>query len=109
MWTELPVTKLANRGFVTAHSIAPRLGVGHTQTVTCHLEQAQVLKQVDDGSYAFEDVPGKLTVSYGFGGTPPLDLKKVRAVNLAQNEKARLCYDEYRALLEAVVAEIELA
>lgn len=92
----------------TAHSIAPRLGFGHTRTVTRSVEQAQALKQVDDSSYVFEDVPDKLTVSYGFGGTPPLNLEIVRAANLAQYEKARLCYVEYRALLQAVAAEIEL-
>lgn len=79
-----------------------------TRTVTRSVEQAQVLKQVDDSSYVFEDEPDKLTVSYGFGGMPPLSLEIVRAANLAQYEKARLCYVEYRALLEVVVAEIEL-
>lgn len=102
------VDETCNYRNFTAHSIAPRLGVGHTRTVTRHVEQAQTLKQVGDGSYAFEGVPGKLIVSYGLGGTPPLNLEKIRAANLAQYEKARLCYDEYRALLEGIVAEIEL-
>ena len=55
-----------------------------------------------------KDIPGKLAVSYGFGGTPPLDLETVRAANISQFEKARSCYIEYRALLEAAVDEIEL-
>ena len=46
-------------------------------------------------------------VSYGFGGTPPLDLEAVRAANLCQYEKARSCYVEYRAFLDAAVEEIE--
>lgn len=94
---------------LTAHSIGPRLADGHTRIITRNVEQAQALKQVDDGSYVFEDVPGKLVVSYGVGGTPPLNLEIIRAANLAQYEKARSCYVEYRALLEAVVAEIEPA
>lgn len=94
---------------LTAHSIGPRLGIGHTRIVTRSVKQAQDFKKRDDGSYILEDVPGKLVVSYGHGGTPPLNLEVVRAANLAQYEKARVCYVEYRALLEAVVAEIEPA
>ena len=94
---------------LTAHYIGPGLGIGHTRIVTRSVKQAKALKQIDDGSYVFEDVPGKLTVSYGYGGTPPLNLEVVRAANLAQYKKARSCYVEYRALLEAVVVEIEPA
>lgn len=92
---------------LAAHSIGPRLGIGHTRTVTRCVKQAQALEQVDDGSYVFKDIQGKLAVSYGFGGTPPLDLETVRAANLGQYEKARSCYIEYRALLEAAVEEIK--
>ncbi len=92
---------------LTAHTIGPRLGIGHTRIVKRSVKQAQALKQIDDGSYVVENVPGKLTVSYGYGGTPPLNLEVVRAANLDQYEKARSCYVEYRALLEAVVKEIE--
>lgn len=92
---------------LTAHSIAPRLGIGHTRTVTRCVKQAQALKKVDNGSYVFKDIPSKLAVSYGYGGTPPLDLETVRAANLVQYEKARSCYFEYRALLEETVEEIE--
>lgn len=92
---------------LTAHSIAPRLGIGHTRTVTRCVKQAQALEQLDNGSYFLKDIPGKLAVSYGYGGTPPLDLETVRIANLGQYEKARSCYFEYRALLEAAVEEIE--
>ena len=93
---------------LTAHSIGPHLGIGHTRTVTRSVKQAQALEQIDDGSYVLKDIPGKLAVSYGFGGTPPLDLETVRAANISQFEKARSCYIECRALLEAAVDEIEL-
>lgn len=100
------IAETCNYRNLTAHSIGPRLGIGHTRTVTRSVEQAQALKQVDDGSYIREDIPGKLAVSYGYGGAPPLNLEAVRSANLRQYEKARLCYVEYRALLEAVVKEI---
>lgn len=105
--TQVYIVATRNYRNLTAHSIGPRLGIGHTRTVTRCVKQAQALKQVEDGSYVLRDIPGKLAVSYGFGGTPPLDLETVRAANLGQYEKARSCYVEYRVLLEAAVDEIE--
>ena len=91
---------------LTAHSIGPRLGVGITRTVKRSVTQFQTIENSEDGSVFFRDVPGKLIVSYSYGGTPPLNLETVRAANLAQFERAHACYSEYRALLEAVVKEI---
>jgi hypothetical protein len=39
---------------LTAHSIGPRLGIGHTRTVTRCVKQAQALEQVEDGSYVLK-------------------------------------------------------
>jgi hypothetical protein len=105
--TQVYIVATSDYRNLTAHSIAPRLGIGHTRTVTRCVKQAQAFEQVDDGSYVFKDIPGKLAVSYGYGGTPPLELETVRAANLRQCEKARSCYVEYRALLEVAVEEIE--
>lgn len=91
---------------LASHSIGPRLGIGHTRTVTRSVEQAWVLEKVEDGSFVPTNVTGKVAVSYAYGGTPPLDLKTVRAANLQQYEKTRTCYVEFRTLLEAAVGEI---
>ncbi|MDA8404527.1 MAG: hypothetical protein M0Z56_10085 [Desulfobacteraceae bacterium] len=91
---------------LTSHSIGPRLGIGHTRTVTRIVKQAQVLEEVAGGGLVLANVPGKVSVSYAYGGTPPLDIETVRVANLGQYEKARLCYIEFRALLEAAVGEI---
>lgn len=101
------VNETLNYRNLWTHAIGPRLGIGETRLVTRCLEQAQIFKELDDGSLVIEDVPGKLSVSYGFGGTPPLNLNKVRVANLEQYKKARLCYINFRQLLEAVVAGIE--
>ena len=86
--------------------VSTSVSIGYTRTVTRCVKQAQALERAA-GSYVLKDIPGKLAVSYGYGGTPPLDLETVRAANLGQYEKARLCYVEYRALLEAAVEKIE--
>ncbi len=100
------IDETSNYRNLTAHTIGPRLEAGHTRTVTRSLVQAQIHKQNIDGSFGFEDVPGKLAVSYGFGGTPPLNLEAVWAANLIQYNKARLCYVEYRTLLESAIEDI---
>lgn len=63
-----------------SHSIAPRLGIGITRAV--------------------------VSVSYGFGGTPPLDMEAARTVNLEQYQRARMCYLSYRNVLAAALASM---
>lgn len=92
---------------LTSHTIGPRLGIGYTRTVTRSVEQATRLEPVEGSRYVSVPVPGKMVVSYGYGGTPSLDLEVVRAANLEQYQVARDCYMRYRSFLEVAVAEIE--
>jgi hypothetical protein len=71
-----------------SHAIGPRLGVGITQ-----------MKEQDDGTWIDQPIPNKLSVSYGFGGTLPLDMEEARIANLEQYELAHSCYANYRKLL----------
>ena len=48
-----------------------------------------------------------LAVCYSFGGTPPLNIERVRLVNIEQYKLAYKCYTEYLALLTATVNRIE--
>lgn len=82
-----------------AHAIAPRLALGHVGVVTRHVVQATELAAQADGSYLQVPVPGKMVVSYGFGGTPPLDMEAARVANLEQYRRARVCFEAYRGLL----------
>lgn len=101
------VNKTSNYRNLSAHSISPCFEFGHTHLWSRSLVQKQILKENDDGSYDFVDVPGELDVSYGFGGIAPLNLKSVLAANLVEFDKARRCYTEYRKLLESAVKGIE--
>ena len=85
---------------LTSHTIGPRLGVGHTRTVTRTVEQATSLERQQDGTFADIPIPGKMPVGYDYGGTSPLDLNETRLVNLSRFAAAQLCYKGYRRLLK---------
>ena len=91
-----------------AHAIAPRLAVGHVGVVTRHVVQATELERQPDGTYLQVSVPGKMVVSYGFGGTPPLDMEAARVANLEQYRRARACFERYRRLLSGAMTELPL-
>lgn len=86
---------------LNSHAIGPRLGIGFTRAVSRYLKLATAMVLQPDGTYAETSVPGKISVCYGFGGTPPLDMEKARIDNLAQYQLARECYTCYRHLLSA--------
>jgi len=92
---------------LNSHAIGPRLGIGYTGTVKRSVVQAMEHKQLEDGIYEMVPIPGKLTVSYGFGGTPPLDLQKAWEANVEQFAIARECYNRYRQLLEKAIADTQ--
>ncbi len=90
----------------SSHTIGPRLGLGTTRTVTRTVVPATRLERGSDGSFHEISIPGKMCVSYGFGGTPPLDLDAVRIENEGQFKLARDCYENYLTVLKIAVTEI---
>lgn len=92
-----------------SHTIGPRLSVGYTRTVVRTVGLSTNMELQPNGTYQVVEDPNKASVSYGFGGTPPLDLEKARVANLGQFSKARRAYVSYRTLLEHAVAGIEVA
>jgi hypothetical protein len=92
-----------------AHAIAPRLAVGHVGFVTRNVEQRTEIVAQPGGSYQRVATPGKMAVSYGFGGTPPLDMEAARVANLEQYRRARTCFEGYRILLVEVMAGMPLS
>lgn len=83
-----------------SHSIAPRFSRGITRTVTRAVVQATRMEPKGDGYFHAVAVPGQISISYGFGGTDPLDLNQVREVNVQQFEVAVACFDHYVTLLK---------
>lgn len=88
------------------HTIGPRLGAGETCFVTRNVRQTERLEKQADGSFLFVLAPNKVSVRYGFGGTPPLDLVAAYQANLAQYRMARDCYALYSSLLRDVAKSI---
>lgn len=93
----------------TSHAIGPRMGIGITNTVTRSIVQATVLQEQPDKTFQLIDVPGKINVQYGFGGTEPLDMVEALKANRDQYERARLCYIEYRKMLLGGLARMPRA
>jgi hypothetical protein len=90
----------------SSHAIAPRLGLGLTRAVVRSVIPATRMKKQSDGRFRPIPIPGKMSVSYGFGGTPPLDLEDARTANLDQYSRARTCYERYRHVLGIGMARL---
>ncbi len=82
-----------------SHEIGPALGIGETKFVTRSVRQATQMERKPDGTYKDRPVPGKMSVSYSFGGTPPIDIKLAQVSNTEQYMRARASYQRYRELL----------
>ena len=89
------------------HAIGPRLGLGITQAVTRNVVQATQMERQPDGTCRAEPIPGKLSVSYGFGGTQSINLEEARTLNLQQYRLARTGYNQYYELLKSKVIGIK--
>lgn len=94
---------------LASHSIAPRLGIGITRAVVRSVVQATEMTEQADGTFKATPISGKMSVSYGFGGTPPLDMERARTVNLEQFQRARICYLSYRNVFAAALASMPCA
>lgn len=88
-----------------SHAIAPRFTFGEVGFVTRRSVQKMTLEIQSDGLWKEVAVPGKLSVVYGFGGTPPLDMATIWAVNLEQFNLARQCFDAYVSLLAVAISD----
>lgn len=91
---------------LSSHSIAPRISIGYTKLVTREVRPATTLEPVGDGTHKLVEIPDKYSVSYGFGGTPPLQMDSIIDANRAEFAKARHCFNEYTQLLESVLATL---
>lgn len=90
----------------SSHAIGPRLAIGTTRTVVRSVEPSTEFTRKNDGTYEQTRVAGRMSVCYAFGGTPPLDMVEVFAINLKQFRCARACYESYRGLLEVGINDV---
>ena len=72
----------------SAHYIAPRFDFGETQFVKRYVDfHVEVTPTPDGGVDVFTD-KSKMTIAYGFGGTPPLPLSEAYGLNKQQYDNA---------------------
>lgn len=89
-----------------SHTIGPRLGIGETQFVKRSIGEAEELVDNEDGTAQWKKIPGKLSVIYSFGGTPPLDLDQAKTLNLVEFKQALNCYARYISLCKEAASSL---
>ena len=94
---------------LASHGMAPRFEFGHTDFVLRAVVPKSELVWQADGSFSSEATSGKRTVSYAFGGTPPLKLREMHAANQSEFTHARAAFEAYRDLLRELLAAIRSA
>lgn len=98
---------------LASHGMAPRFEFGHTDFVLRAVVPKSELVWQADGSFSSEATSGKRTVSYAFGGTPPLKLREMHAANQSEFAHARAafeaCRDWLRELLDAIRSAVAAA
>jgi len=89
-----------------SHTIGPRLGIGETKLLKRSIIETEELVDNGDRTFQLRKIPGKLSVTYGFGGTPPLDLNQARTLNLTEFKQALSCYARYVFLCKEAVSSL---
>lgn len=92
---------------LSSHTIAPRLGIGVTRTVTRAVLPAYRMVEGPGGQFNEVAIPNKMSVWYVWGGTEPLNLSEARAKNEEQFHQATFCYGKYLAALQAALTGME--
>jgi|SRR6185437_7941824 len=92
---------------LAAHAIAPRFRLGITNFVMRGMTALPEMVQQPDGTSLMVDHPTKKAVSYGFGGTEPLELREVHALSLGEFRKAVDVFTTYSALIQEVLVVLQ--
>lgn len=93
---------------LASHAIAPRFTVGHTNLVSRYFKQTTKLEPIGDGSWKEVEIPGSLSLVYGYGGTPPMSMQKIIEANRVEFKKAVNCFKEYIRLIDIVVSDLPI-
>lgn len=86
-----------------SHAIPPSFGWGEVGFVTRSVEPWQEIVEQGDGTLQLVDSPDRKSISYSFGGTPPLELKETYRANLREHDLARSALEAYCTLLDEIM------
>ena len=100
--------KLATRNYrdLSSHAIAPRLGFGEVNLVKRKMGVWEEWQDQGDGTRKLVPNSARRTVSYSFGGTPPLELVEIYRLNKEQHEIAADTLEKYCGLLNELLAAL---
>ena len=92
-----------------SHGMAPRFELGYTEVVRRAVVPKSEIVPNANGTSSIIESSTKSVVSYGFGGTPPLNLREMHAANQSEFDHARAAFEAYRDLLRELLAAIRSA
>jgi hypothetical protein len=87
-----------------AHYIPPRLTYGVTRTVTRQVNFQENLVTLDNGTAHIVINKDRKQISYGFGGTTPLDSEKIYEANLQQHSHVQKVLLTIHKVLDEIIA-----
>lgn len=99
-------TLTSNFRNLASHAIAPRLTVGQTAITVRQVVPATTHVQQPNGTFEMEVVQGQQQVSYGVGGTEPLQMRDLLQANLAEFRRGSACFDAYIHVLNTAMATL---
>lgn len=87
-----------------AHYIPPRLTCGHTRTVTRQVSFHEAILDKGNGTAHIVVDKSRKRISYGFGGTLPLDSETTYQANLLQHSHAQTALLLVHKILDEIIA-----
>lgn len=94
---------------LSAHSLAPRLLLGHVSRATRSIAPKQDLVRQTDGTYLQVEHPTKKMVQYSMNDFPPLSLNATREANLIEYQKARCAMVKFATLIDELCDQMDRA
>lgn len=89
-----------------SHEIGPRIGIGHINILTRNFREKTKMTKQPGGTYIEEVIAGEVSVCYGFGSIPPIDIEQVFKDNLEQFYLAKNCFESFVSFLTNNINEM---
>ncbi|MBB4867288.1 hypothetical protein HNP46_006199 [Pseudomonas nitritireducens] len=91
---------------LASHGISPRIEIGETNFVTREITNSTYRSEQQDGSYLVLEDPSKKSVTYGIGGTSPLNPSETLLTIDTEIKKTIEVFNSYKKLLLEITSRL---